>query len=124
VPDPDPDPVSASSSAEDVALVLAASEDASSLAILRKRGEDVQPAILRKAEEGKPLLGELVRLSPREAPEDADEDAGPALFDVETLYRPPTPEPSGPAQVASSRYRAGWDRVFARPRRRQKTPPT
>lgn len=94
---------------EDVALVLGASENAERLAVLRKRGERVEPAVLWKAEEGKPLHGELVRL---EAREDA-----PLLFDVETIHPAPAePARSGPAQVASDAYREGWDRLFAKRR--------
>ena len=94
---------------EDVALVLGATQNAERLAILRKRGERVEPAVLAKAEEGKPLHGELVRLEARE-----DE---PLLFDVETIHpAPAAPTRAGPAQVASDAYRAGWDRLFAKRR--------
>ncbi|MCB9596912.1 MAG: hypothetical protein H6719_29585 [Sandaracinaceae bacterium] len=94
---------------EDVALVLGATEDASQLAVLRKRGERVEAAVLAKAEEGKPVHGDLVKLTPRDEPQ---------LYDVETLHEAPTPTRSGPAQVSSDAYRAGWDRLFAPKRRR------
>lgn len=95
---------------EDVALVCGASPDGESLGVLRKRGERVEAAIMQKAVEGRPVHGELVRLKPRQEP---------LLFDVETLHAPSGEgERSGrPAQVASDRYRRGWDRLFARKRR-------
>ncbi len=99
---------------EDVALVLGASAEGERVAILRKRDEQIEAAILHKAEEGRPLTGDLVRLKARDAS---------ALFDVETIYeapeRAPRPKRSpGPAQVATDRYRRGWDRLFAKRRRR------
>ena len=97
---------------EDVALVCGASEDGSSLGVLRKRGERVEAAIMTRAKEGKPIHGELVKLTPREEP---------LLFDVESIHAPPktasTAPPGRPAQVASDRYRKGWDRLFKRRRK-------
>lgn len=94
---------------EDVALVVGATDGAEKLAVLRKRGERVEAAVLSKAEEGKPIHGDLVRLSPREEP---------MLYDVETLHEAPKTERTGPAQVASEAYRVGWDRLFAKKRSR------
>lgn len=96
--------------ADDVALVCGATEDGSSLGVLRKRGERVEAAVMKRAVEGQPIHGELVKLTPRDEP---------LLFDVETLYEPPpdASEATGrPAQVASDRYRKGWDRLFRRKR--------
>ncbi len=102
---------------EDVALVWGKSDDGETLGVLRKRGDKVEPALVKKAREGAPIHGELVRLSPREEPN---------LYDVDVLHdarptdaRPEAREPdgAGPAQVASSAYRKGWDRLFKkRPR--------
>lgn len=102
--------------AEDVALVVGSSPDGAELGVLRKRGETVEAAIMRRAREGQPLHGDLVRLVPRQES---------LLFDVETLHevRPvheaahepkpaPPPHKAGPAQVASDDYRKGWDRLF------------
>lgn len=97
---------------EDVALVVGASEDGATLGVLRKRGDAIEPAIVKKAEEGKPIAGELVRLSPREEP---------LLFDVDVLYdgrAEDADEGGGPAQVATEAYRKGWDRLFKKSRRR------
>jgi len=93
---------------EDVALVLGVNEESDSVAILRKRDQQLEAAVLRKAEEGQPIRGVLVRLKARETS---------PLFDVETLYEAPQSEgaarnSSGPAQIASEAYRRGWERVF------------
>lgn len=96
--------------ADDVALVLGASEDAEKLAVLRKRGESVEAAVLQKAHDGQPVHGDLVRLTSREEP---------LLYDVETLHE--APRGAGPAKVASRAYREGWDRIFAKlPAKRRK----
>ena len=92
----------------DIALVLGASDDGQRVGVLRQRGDEAQLAVLEKAEEGRPLHGDLVRLRAREEPH---------LYDVETVFAAPRAAPratSGPAQVASSRYRSNWGRVFAR----------
>lgn len=77
--------------------------------VLRKRDGRIETGAIRKSEEGKPIHGELVRLSPR----DADE-AG--LYDVEVLYdgRPKTDTASGPPKVNSDAYREGWGRLFGK----------
>lgn len=102
-----------------MALICGASEDGETLGVLRKRGNRVEAAIMQKAIEGRPIYGELVALKPR--PE-------PLLFDVETVYSPPPAArrqalppvaeraSAGPVQVASDRYRRGWDRLFKRRR--------
>jgi hypothetical protein len=99
---------------EDVALVWGKSEDGETLGVLRKRGDAIEPALVKKAREGEPIHGELVRLRPREEPN---------LYDVDVLHDArrhdagtPAPEAGGPAQVASSAYRKGWDRLFKKPR--------
>ena len=96
---------------DDVALVCGATEDGSALGVLRKRGERVEAAVMRRATEGQPIHGEIVKLTPRDEP---------LLFDVESVYAPPTAsgEPGRPAQVASDRYREGWDRLFKRRKKR------
>jgi hypothetical protein len=97
---------------EDVALIYGASADGDALGVLRKRGDHVEAAVMRKAQEGQPIHGELVKLSPRETP---------LLYDVEVLHDGRAAdaelEPRGrPAQVATKKYRDGWDRLFARKR--------
>ena len=95
---------------DDVALVCGASPDGETLGVLRKRGENVEAAVLRKATEGQPLHGELVRLTPRDEP---------MLFDVDVVYDARSQEPApargaGPAKVSTDKYRKGWDRLFKR----------
>ena len=112
--------VSAAESPKDVILLGGPSEDGQGVAILRMRDNRVEAGELRTAAPGKPIVGELVRLSRREESE--------RLFDVEVLARSPymtdsssKPSPAlpaaaalrkGPAKVASDAYRAGWEDVF------------
>lgn len=91
---------------DDVALVWGATRDGEMLGVLRKRGDSIEPALVRKAREGEPIHGELVRLTPREEP---------LLYDVDVVYdgrRGTQADRSGPPQVASEQYRKGWDRLF------------
>jgi hypothetical protein len=94
---------------EDVALVVGASEGGDALGVIRKRGEELEAAILRRAEEGQPIHGELVRLAPRDTP---------LVYDVEVIHDARADgERTGPARVANDAYRKGWDRLFAKKRR-------
>ena len=98
---------------DDVALVIGATPDGETLGVLRKRGERVEPALVRRAVEGQPIQGELIRMKPREEP---------LLYDVDVVYDPSEAsddegDADGPAQVANPRYRKGWDRVFKKKRR-------
>ena len=77
--------------------------------VLRARDERIETGELRALEEGRALVGEVVTLKPR-----ADD---PRICDVEDSYTPPGTQngvkAKGPAQVASTAYRAGWDQIFA-----------
>lgn len=88
-------------------LVLGETDNGDVVGLHAADGE-VAPTLLRPVEEGRPLDQKLVRLSER--PESA------ALFDVETLYDPVnesrSPTHAGPARVATSAYKSGWERVF------------
>lgn len=91
---------------EDLVLVHGRAPDGT-LHVLRQRGGRVEAGAMRAVEEGKPLTGELVKLSPRKE--------APILFDAETLYRAPEGERAGadgPARVASDAYRKNWSRIF------------
>jgi hypothetical protein len=94
---------------EDVVWVHSQSEDGEALNVVRKRGDEVSLGQVRKAEEGKPLAGELVSLKPREDM--------PRLFDVEVLHDPRATRGDGPANVSTAAYRRGWAEVFG-PKRR------
>jgi hypothetical protein len=115
-----------SGQSHDVALLYAPTDDGAGARILRARNGSIETGEVRPAKEGQPVnRGELVRLRPRQET--------PCFCDVEVLYRDPAlpaqpkePAPeaknqaamSGPAQVATDRYRDNWDRIFGTPRRR------
>jgi hypothetical protein len=94
--------------------------------VLRARNDALELGTMRPLEQGRPLHGEIVKLTPR--PEQ------PLLFDAETQFvspgaakatsdvAAPTPAPAeprgttaGPAQVASDSYRQNWDAIWKRP---------
>jgi len=96
----------------DVAIVFG--QDEHGTHILRRRSEEspLEAGLLRPLREGKPIDGEVVRLTPRRE--------APMLFDVKTELedpRGPRPTSEGPAQVASDAYRRGWDAVWGSRRR-------
>jgi hypothetical protein len=70
---------------------------------------------VRPLREGAPIAGEVVRLTPRKE--------FPLLCDVTTELSLPEPAKdvalpavsrTGPAQVATERYRQNWDQIFSR----------
>ena len=125
----------ADASGEDLVLVHGRTEDGDGLRVIRRRPGAIELAEIRPMVEGQPLVGDLVRLHPREE--------SPLLFRVETQYRAPrqalgSGEPaasasdaaadptaaadgavghSGPARVATDQYRDGWGRIWGQSRR-------
>ena len=117
----------AAPAARDTVLIHGVSEDGASFAVLRAREDRLEAGIVRKVRDGEPLHGELLKLTPR--PE------SPLLCDVEVQYAPPSARAAsesddgaatsaprapklmhgGPAQVATSDYRANWDAIWSRP---------
>lgn len=107
---------------EDVVLIHGVTEDRG-LAVLRKRNDKIEPGVLRNLEEGKPIVGEVVRLKPRKAT--------PLLCDVEVeLTKAETAPPDAeepavrsgngrPAQVATEAYRKNWDSIYKRHKQRK-----
>jgi hypothetical protein len=105
---------------KDLVLVHGATEDGNGVRVLRQREQTLEAGEMRPLEEGKPIRGEVVKLTRR--PE------CPVLFDAETQFSTTTlAEPkkerkvattyrsrSGPAQVASDSYRKNWDAVWKR----------
>ncbi len=97
----------------DVALVQGFDQQRKELHILRQHDKTLEAGIVRPVEEGRPIDGDLVRLTPR--PE------FPLLCDVEEVLKHPdhpNEKPNrhpGPPMVATEAYRRGWDAVFARP---------
>ncbi|MBX7197523.1 MAG: hypothetical protein K1X94_36090 [Sandaracinaceae bacterium] len=96
---------------DDVILPHAVTEDGQGLHVLRKRGESVEAGVVRAVKDGQPLHGDLVRLQHRE---------GTPLFDVEVLHT--TRTLGRPPQVATKKFRDGWDRVFGAPAERDEEP--
>lgn len=127
--DPEADPP-----ARDVALIGGPTERGDGMQIVRLREGQVEVGEIRSAQEGKPILGESVRLHAR--------PDHPRLFDVEVVARGPlatkpradaaspgapsegrageakTAEAKGPAKVATEAYRTGWEAIFGAPRPR------
>ena len=100
---------------KDLALIFGQSADGEGLNVLRRRAgsKDVEAGTLRPLREGRAIIGEVVRLEPREE--------APFLFDCETdeeLSTSSSPPPlAGPPQVATEEYRRGWDAIWGpRPR--------
>ncbi len=80
--------------------------------ITRLRDDRIESGELRPLREGRPIVGEVVKLAPRKESD--------RLFDVEVLAKGATPpaEPrdkghKGPTRVTSSAFRDNWDTVFA-----------
>lgn len=99
----------------DLALIHGRTPDGTGLRVIRKRRERIELAQIRPLEQGVPITGEVVTLTPR--PE------FPLLCNVKTeLEAPPPadvatrPAHGGPAQVATDRYRENWDRIWQRRR--------
>ncbi len=102
----------------DVVVLGGPTEDGRGARVLRVRDQSVSIGEVRPLEEGKPIHGEVVALAPR-----AEQ---PRICDVRTLHTPhaqadattPTRLESnshaGPARIASSAYREGWDAIFAK----------
>ncbi len=93
--------------------------DGKGVGVVRLREGQVEVGRVQPMEEGKPILGEVVKLKPR--------PDSPRVCDVEVQYTPsrasdPTAASapaerarvsSGPPQVASDEYRNGWDVIWA-----------
>jgi hypothetical protein len=94
----------------DVVFVHGPAEGGEGYRVIRKRDQTIEVGEIRPVQEGKPLHGDLVKLTPRKEHD--------RLFDVEVLVsREETKQPAalghaGPAQVASNAYRANWDAIF------------
>jgi hypothetical protein len=86
---------------DDVVLLCGPAEHPGGATVLRQRGGALEIGEVRPALDGQPIYGELVRL--RRRAEHAH------LYDVEVVHD----ARSGPAQVATRAYRAGWDSAFA-----------
>jgi hypothetical protein len=95
---------------DDIALIHGRTEDGQGLKILRKRQDRFEIGAVMPLVPGKPITGEVVRLTPREE--------SPLLCNVHVEYAPETDNQrgtsAGPAQVATDRYRSNWDQIFGK----------
>jgi len=107
---------------KDLVLVHGPTADGTGVNVLRARKERLELGTMRPLQEGRPIHGEVVKLTPR--PE------FPLLFEAQTEVvtegtseTPSANEASpkaqrttdGPAQVASESYRRNWDAIWKRP---------
>lgn len=95
---------------DDIALIHGTTEDGRGLKILRRRKDRLEAGAVMPLIPGKPIVGEVVRLEPRKE--------SPLLCDVHVEYAPPLearPTATGPAQVATDKYRQNWELVFGPP---------
>ena len=95
----------------DLALIHGKTADGAGLRIIRKREDRIELGAVRPLQQGTPIQGEVVTLTPR--PE------FPLLCDVKVELEAPRAADdvaergrSGPAQVATDRYRENWDRIW------------
>lgn len=101
---------------DDLVLIHGADARRRELHVLRRRRDRVEAGVVRAAEEGRPISGDLVRLKPwRDFP---------LVCDVETILsaeeltgaaepsRPATTGHEGPPRVSTDAYRRGWDLAF------------
>ena len=95
---------------DDVVFVHSKVESGDGFRVIRKREGVIEVGEIRPVQEGKPLTGEMVKLSPRKEHEQ--------IFDVEVLVSKEEVQGgagrahSGPAQVATAAYRSNWDAIF------------
>ncbi len=97
--------------AADVVVVHSATEDGEGARVVRLKGDSIEVGEVRPLEDGKPIVGEVVRLKPR--PEQQ------RVCDVEVLVprkAAPAKARKGPAQVASGEYRDNWALIFGAPK--------
>lgn len=98
---------SPSEAAPDLLYVHSRCEAGEGFNVVRQRQDRVEIGELREVREGKPVMGEVVRLSQREGQE--------RLFDVEVLYdgaKSARRQAVGPARISSNAYRDNWDAIF------------
>ncbi len=91
---------------QDVVFVHSPLDEGDGYRVIRRREDAIEFGEIRAVEEGRPIHGEMVRLSPRKDHE--------RLFDVEVLVprQETAAQRSGPAQVASTAYRRNWEAIF------------
>jgi hypothetical protein len=90
----------------DVVVLAGPTDDGEGIRVIRSRDQRLESGEVRPLKEGRPLgSGEVVRLAPR--------PGSPRVCDVEVLANVAPPgRTNGPPKVASTAYRASWDRIF------------
>jgi hypothetical protein len=108
---------------EETVLISGFDARTKEVTVLKPAADGVEAAVLRPALEGRPLTGDLVRLTPR--------PDFPLLAGLKTVLRHPDHRPpgddaappraasrslphQGPPRVSSEAYRRGWEAVFGR----------
>jgi len=103
---------------KDLALVYGPADDGEGFKVLRKRvqSDNLETGVIRPLKQGRAIHGEVVQMKQR--PE------SPLVFDMETDAELSSPPPNdsvresrdggrnGPAQVATDKYRQGWDGIW------------
>ena len=97
------------SAPKDVVLLGPPTADGAGVHVIRARDERIEAGELRALQEGRPIVGEIVTLKPR--------DSNPRVCDVTESYAPRGAQAAqlghkGPAKVATDAYREGWDEIF------------
>jgi hypothetical protein len=89
---------------KDIVVLGGPTDDGKGTRVVRLKEESISVGEVRALEEGKPITGEVVKLTPVQE----------RVCSVETLYAPPQESRSTnkPAQVANNAYRKGWDAIF------------
>ncbi|HSO34787.1 MAG TPA: hypothetical protein VLT33_19770 [Labilithrix sp.] len=102
----------AAAPATDVVLLGPPTADGAGVHVIRARDERIEAGELRAIQEGRPIVGEIVTLKPRES--------NPHICDVTDSFSVQAASPAppaqlghkGPAKVATRAYREGWDEIF------------
>ncbi len=96
----------AKEASKDVVLLGPPTADGGGVHVIRARDERIETGELRALQDGRPIVGDIVTLRPREA--------NPRVCDVTESYSPKGAQlgHKGPANVASNAYREGWDEIF------------
>ena len=82
------------------------SENAHQAVVVKPSNETIEVGVIEKPVDGKPLNGDLVKLSERE-------DA--PGYDMEYVYRQAPRAPIvGPAKVSSKEYKSGWQNIWGK----------
>jgi hypothetical protein len=101
----------AQTTSEDVVIIGGPTSDGAGANVLRLREGRLETGQIRHMQQGKPIVGEVVTLRPRQE--------CPNICDVKVEYAPPAPAPAPvanrPPQVATASYRQNWDDIFRRP---------